>query len=348
MVAQQISIENLQEREAEREQEEREDSGENTILYKSSDLSAVIPTTALNTLEPSRPSKGLREKLSVLLVEAATKVTISRPDSILSFSTEGQEAFNTHANRMGEDLGEVGFSSCEPIQVKNTQNECLVKTSAQGLPTIISPAGIMRRRALRSQDARRALREPLTDATTTSVPQQPDPKPQSSPSKAGSPHAFQRWEDLSAKWDGLVSYSLRKIEQTSEETLDLPLTEQLLRKVTDLSAARDNLSHALVELEKSRASSERKFMRWFFETRKNEERKQEVSAQLQRALIAERQAHADDNASWEAKAQQAKRTESDASKLVGEMRRELKISKEESYWAWEVLKDKEESSRAWE
>jgi hypothetical protein len=163
--------------------------------------------------------------------------------------------------------------------------------------------------------------------------------------RPGFPHAFQRWEDLSAKWEGLTGYWLRRIEQTAEETRDQPLNTQLSRQITDLSAAGGNLFHALVELQRLRASSERKFQRWFFETRKNEERTQEISAQLERALVAERQERANDIAAWEAKVEQAKRTEANASKLVGEMRRELEISKGESRRAWEELGRREEEER---
>lgn len=170
-------------------------------------------------------------------------------------------------------------------------------------------------------------------------------RPAPTASRSGFPHAFQRWEDLSAKWEGLTGYWLRRIDQTAEETRDQPLNTQLSRQITDLSAAGGNLFHALVELQRLRASSERKFQRWFFETRKNEERTQEISAQLERALVAERQARADDIASWEAKVEHAKRTESNASKLLGEMRRELDISKGESRRAWEELGRREEEER---
>jgi hypothetical protein len=177
------------------------------------------------------------------------------------------------------------------------------------------------------------------------TPQTQRTAPAPAATRPGFPHAFQRWEDLSAKWEGLTGYWLRRIEQTAEETRDQPLNAQLSRQITDLSAAGGNLFHALVELQRLRASSERKFQRWFFETRKNEERTQEISAQLERALVAERQARADDIASWEAKVEQAKRTESNASKLVGEMRRELEISKGESRRAWEELGRREEEER---
>jgi len=105
------------------------------------------------------------------------------------------------------------------------------------------------------------------------------------------------------------------------------------RQITDLSAAGANLFHAVVELQRLRASSERKFQRWFFETRTDTERNQEVKAQLEQELQAER-----------AERQKAAkmRVESDiaaenARREVAEMRRELMISKEEARRAWEEL-----------
>jgi hypothetical protein len=44
------------------------------------------------------------------------------------------------------------------------------------------------------------------------------------------------------------------------------------RQITDLAAAGANLFQALIELQRLRASSERKFQRWFFETRADQER----------------------------------------------------------------------------
>ncbi|UZP37516.1 hypothetical protein NXS19_005332 [Fusarium pseudograminearum] len=92
------------------------------------------------------------------------------------------------------------------------------------------------------------------------------------------PHAFERWETLSAHWEGLTSYWIRKLEQNKDEMNRDPLNQQLARQVTDLSAAGANLFHAVVELQRLRASSERKFQRWFFETRGELERAQEVNA----------------------------------------------------------------------
>lgn len=148
------------------------------------------------------------------------------------------------------------------------------------------------------------------------------------------PHAFERWEQLSSHWEGLTSYWLRKLESDAEDIQrSVPSASAMSRQITDLSAAGANLFHAVVELQRLRASSERKFQRWFFETRTDTERNHEVKAQLEQELQAER-----------AERQKAAklRVESDiaaenARREVAEMRRELMISKEEARRAWEEL-----------
>jgi hypothetical protein len=113
------------------------------------------------------------------------------------------------------------------------------------------------------------------------------------------------------------------------------------RQITDLSAAGANLFHAVVELQRLRASSERKFQRWFFETRTEQERAQERHGQMEAALRRERQMHAD-------AAKNAAKWEKDkllADKMVAEMRRELLISKEEARRAWEELGRREQEER---
>jgi hypothetical protein len=159
------------------------------------------------------------------------------------------------------------------------------------------------------------------------------------------PHAFERWETLSSHWEGLTSYWIHRLEQNNEELKNEPMLAQLSRQVTDLSAAGANLFHAVVELQRLRASSERKFQRWFFETRKESERQQEITAQMEAALVSERQARANDAQRWETQVEQARRIEVNAQKQVGEMRRELQISKDEARRAWEELGRREQQER---
>ncbi|KAJ5886642.1 uncharacterized protein N7473_009316 [Penicillium subrubescens] len=161
------------------------------------------------------------------------------------------------------------------------------------------------------------------------------------PRRSGFPHAFERWETLSSHWEGLTSYWIRKLEQHNEDLEKDPLSQQLARQITDLSAAGANLFHAVVELQRLRASSERKFQRWFFDTRAEQERSKEVQADLERQLKAERQGRADAFAA----AQTAEQDKTRAEDLLHEMRRELQISKEEARRAWEELGRREQEER---
>lgn len=161
------------------------------------------------------------------------------------------------------------------------------------------------------------------------------------PRRAAFPHAFERWETLSSHWEGLTSYWIRKLEQNNDDLEKDPLSQQLARQITDLSAAGANLFHAVVELQRLRASSERKFQRWFFDTRSEQERAKEVQADLDRQLKTERQGHADALAAAQAAEQDKIRAED----MLREMRRELQISKEEARRAWEELGRREQEER---
>lgn len=155
------------------------------------------------------------------------------------------------------------------------------------------------------------------------------------------PHAFERWEALSAHWEGMTSFWIRKLQENTEEIDRNPLSSQLSRQVSDLSAAGANLFHAVVELQRLRASSERKFQRWFFETRAELERNQEVNGQLQSLLDEERRGRADAIRD----AVEHERANSKAQLLLGEMRKEMNISKDEARRAWEELGRREQQER---
>lgn len=221
----------------------------------------------------------------------------------------------------------------------------------------------------RTNSARYAANQQVPSQTYSSQqPQQPPPQPQfqtqpqqahqqpgqtqadAPPQTAGTtsskprnsfPHAFERWETLSAHWEGLTSYWIRKLEQNKDELNRDPVSQQLARQVTDLSAAGANLFHAVVELQRLRASSERKFQRWFFETRAELERAQEVNSMLENALDQERRNR--DEAIREAV--EKDQGSSMAQKQLSEMRKELAISKDEARRAWEELGRREQLER---
>jgi hypothetical protein len=204
------------------------------------------------------------------------------------------------------------------------------------------------------------LNVPATAAATTQAPPQPQPQVQaqaqaqpqttsapqpasSGPPRAAFPHAFERWETLSSHWEGLTGYWIRRLEGNTKELDGKPLDQQLSRQITDLSAAGANLFHAVVELQRLRASSERKFQRWFFETRNEQEQAAERQANLERQLQAERDARAQAESVGSADAIRAEKAK--AEELVREMRRELQISKEEARRAWEELGRREQEER---
>jgi hypothetical protein len=155
------------------------------------------------------------------------------------------------------------------------------------------------------------------------------------------PHAFERWETLSAHWEGLTSFWIRRLEENANEIQRDPVSAQLSRQVTDLSAAGANLFHAVVELQRLRASSERKFQRWFFDTRAEQERAQELQGMLEATLQEERRGREDAIADAVAR----EKEKSNSEKLLAEMKRELHISKEEARRAWEELGRREQEER---
>ncbi|KAI9889606.1 MAG: hypothetical protein M1814_005113 [Vezdaea aestivalis] len=155
------------------------------------------------------------------------------------------------------------------------------------------------------------------------------------------PHAFERWETLSSHWEGLTAYWIRRLQDNSSEISQQPLNQQMSRQITDLSAAGANLFHAVVELQRLRASSERKFQRWFLETSSEKERSMEVQAELQNLLARERELRSEASRA-------ISRVDVDklnAERMVGEMKRELQISKEEARRAWEELGRREQEER---
>ena len=185
----------------------------------------------------------------------------------------------------------------------------------------------------RTQPGQQAPRQP-TSSGAASAPSSQQQSQGSRPAASSFPHAFERWETLSSHWEGLTSYWLHKLEQNTEEIQStVPNAVTLNRQITDLSAAGANLFHAVVELQRLRASSERKFQRWFFESKANDEKSREMQGQLQKQIEVERGGR-DDIARQRADASiQAE----NARREVLEMRRELAISKDEARRAWEEL-----------
>lgn len=248
-------------------------------------------------------------------------------------------ALGEPTGRMSQDSGHLyGLSQAQPQPQPSSGR----RTSSAPQPSQTRPAqptvGSRRMQAGQSAPRQPSSTQQTGAGASTSQPQPSDAtgdgSQQRNANASSFPHAFERWEQLSSHWEGLTSYWLRKLEQNTEEiNRTIPSAPSMSRQITDLSAAGANLFHAVVELQRLRASSERKFQRWFFETRADNEKNAEIRAQLENQLQLERNAR-------EQAAQKRNSNDSiveNARREVAEMRRELNISKEEARRAWEEL-----------
>lgn len=171
------------------------------------------------------------------------------------------------------------------------------------------------------------------------------------------PHAFERWETLSAHWEGLTSFWIRQIQENTAEFNRDPSSEQLARQVHYLSNAGKSLFDAVVDLQRLRASSERKFQRWFFETRKEQERVQEVVALLEKTLQEERTTNqvtlmVEKGKIIQAFQQQLSRERTNLEARISQLHQEsseqrqyISSAKEEARRAWEELGRREQEER---
>ena len=241
----------------------------------------------------------------------------TRRQETISAAPQAQARPSSSQQQGGAGLGHTRLSS-------NTQRNRTEAYDALNIPAPSKPG---------AQASSSNAPQPTTVAT-----QQP---------RTGFPHAFERWETLSSHWEGLTSYWIRRLQENTNELNGKPIDQQMSRQITDLSAAGANLFHAVVELQRLRASSERKFQRWFFETRNEQEQAAERQAELERQLRAEREARVQgearqqDTGSLDAIRAEKARTE----EMLQEMRRERQISKEEARRAWEELGRREQEER---
>lgn len=264
-------------------------------------------------------------------IPAGQSVTIGgRPDTLPTTNGAGPRAGNTVLNQ----------GQPRPVAAQQTTQSHF---PPQPQPSY-GPGDASRIQRNRTE-AYEQLDMPAIAGTKVPQPQDPAyPQPSSSlqPARTGFPHAFERWETLSSHWEGLTSYWIRRLQENTNELDSKPIDKQMARQITDLSAAGANLFHAVVELQRLRASSERKFQRWFVETRSEQEQAREKAAELQAQLEHERQ-NRPQASSASVDAIRAEKNKAD--ELVREMRRELQISKEEARRAWEELGRREQEER---
>lgn len=279
---------------------------------------ANIPSTT----QPSAyaPSNGRAEKPSA-----------NAPDDGAGASSLAQPRTRTRG-------ATVSTGQPKPVEVKPRQTPRAVSAAA-------AAAGGQKEYKNASVNATAGTSQPRLDRGTAPPGQSQPAQDSTSGSQQRSttssfPHAFERWETLSSHWEGLTSFWIHRLEQNKDDLDREPLNQQMARQVTDLSAAGANLFHAVVELQRLRASSERKFQRWFFETRAEQERFRENQSKFEQRIQEERSAATNAHADLsriqkerDAAISQRKTAET----LVREKNRELSITKEEARRAWEEL-----------
>ncbi|RYO89469.1 hypothetical protein DL766_009539 [Monosporascus sp. MC13-8B] len=341
------------------------------IFAQMADISGGVPATSNGTATPmSRP-------IAARAPAPTGSPGIKGPRAIMQERAAREERQRLERERLEREHAEAEARAAEEALQKERERRAAAAAAAAGAGPVPSNTGVdassTRRPAQTSADRAKADDGNRTGAYPkapgdnqaqgaqrhtrgTSAPgaatpgmtsgNQPPP-PESSTSARGSqarsafPHAFERWESLSAHWEGLTNFWIRRLEQNAQQISNDPVSQQLARQVTDLSSAGANLFHAVVELQRLRASSERKFQRWFFETRTELERHQEVAAMLEAALEEERRTRGDAIR----KALEKENGTSKLEKQLAEMRKELLISKEEARRAWEELGRREQEER---
>ncbi|KAK2752679.1 hypothetical protein FQN54_008057 [Arachnomyces sp. PD_36] len=343
-------------REAEKKQQERYQLQQQQLQQQAAGVAGE--TTTQRRTEATRPAAGgdttyvqdtgtrldRGTSRATAQTTAATSIPQStamagntrRPDASPSANTSGQQQYRQRGASVSQGQPRTVPAPSQPQQHTRTTS---AYTGQQPPPQQSSHPRTPAASNLAPPPA-----EPTQSQQQSQAPPAGQPTTQQSQQgrpRATFPHAFERWESLSSHWEGLTSYWIRKLEQNTEELNVEPLNRQLSRQVTDLSAAGANLFHAVVELQRLRASSERKFQRWFFDTRAEQEKAREVQAELEKQLKAERQSRTDSTAAIaKAEAERAK-----AEEATKEMRRELQISKEEARRAWEELGRREQEER---
>ena len=234
----------------------------------------------------------------------------------------------------------------QPLQPRPVQQSGRAVSAQAGQPSSVGAVNSQSQTRINPSTNTKAM--PNLNSLAPVTAEQPQGSQPRNPNASTFPHAFERWETLSSHWEGLTSYWMKRLEENGRELDRDPIGQQLSRQVTDLSAAGANLFHAVVELQRLRASSERKFQRWFFETRAEQERTREKQARLEKALEKEQEARAKaiaDLSQVETEKNTSSQTKSTAEQMVKEMRRELDISKQEARRAWEELGRREQEER---
>ena len=300
----------------------------------------------------------MEKRVSTFLAEVASICSLSRSPSIESLRSEASTQPYVLAGKWTntarlqsqsahwEQILQLSDSRPEATRHRRPTrlSEVIEEVKAK---TVLDPRSTRFRKDPPSRTAIRTPREIMQSrqqrlsqqekSQTPNPPPEPSPRTPSQDSNiAFPPISFERWNHLSDCWEGLTRYWVRRLEQyRNDPDFDsLPITMQLSQQVTDLSATGANLFHAVIQLQRLRASSERKFQRWVFETRNERETWQKKIKNLENSLAKEHNT---------VQILQLDRDRIDSS--LRELQFEFVIKKEEATQAWEELGRKEQEHR---
>jgi hypothetical protein len=309
----QLSIERLQELEEENDKENAESGkgvprGAETKEPQppnSDHVEIEIPLAQSSIEGPAIAYPVSQERASEWLLYAASDYAVSRPVSTSSVVSDFRQQplalarkwTTIDEGRISTENVEMGSNISSLVRRNSTKDRQSVPGNSGSTPE----ATVCREEKNRTNDG---------DSLINKRPSQ---------IQSSFPNALERWETLSAHWEGLTSLWIRRLEKDANEIQRDPLLAQLARQVTDLSAAGANLFHSVVELQRLRASSSRKFQRWFFDTRAEQERAQELQNTLEATVTEERRART-----------KAINEKLILKKLLAEMRLELQVAKKQA------------------
>ncbi|KAH6666899.1 hypothetical protein B0J14DRAFT_704958 [Halenospora varia] len=280
VIAHQSSIETLQELEEkeedengiEEEEEHRNDTSHAERAQNDNGGPKILESWA--SMASITSNSTLKRKTSIWLSEVVSQPSYSRPGTPSSEISETRQQPLILAGRWTmEGRNQTG---AEPVRTRDNMRRPTPSAVTSNLEEYIVRRAV---ETIRSRQARINSKE-------KEKAKQHEQPPKGTPSSSS--HAFERWEALSTQWEGLTDLWMRRLQKDEQEIRGLPLTMQLSRQVTDLSAFGEKLFQAVVELQRLRASSERKFQRWFVDMRGEQERAQEMQAHIEASQKEER------------------------------------------------------------
>ncbi|KAK9454814.1 hypothetical protein V1511DRAFT_368926 [Dipodascopsis uninucleata] len=149
------------------------------------------------------------------------------------------------------------------------------------------------------------------------------------------------WATLSAEFEGISGYWIRKLKQNEEELKDQPPLRQLSRMVNDLTSTGASLFQALVALQKRRAEMHSQYSSWYEEYKRERTRLSQLALELDEEATREQEKVRMLQEELEAVRLQETRSRF----MLEESRLELKAARKECRRAWTEVTRLEENQK---